>query len=112
MPELPEVQTVVDFLKDILLRKTILSVKSPNGYKGLFENGSLQYYQTCLYRRQIQSNWRRGKYIIMELDSGFLVFHLRMTGSFLFEILDKRELKYVSLQLIFSDGFNLFFRVL
>ena len=69
MPELPEVQTVVDFLKDVLLRKTILSVQSPNKYRGLFENGSLQYYQSRLYRRQIQSIWRRGKFIIMELDS-------------------------------------------
>ena len=72
MPELPEVQTVVDFLKDKLLRKTIFSVLSPNGHMGLFENGSLQDYQTYLYRRQIQSIWRRGKYIIMELDFGFL----------------------------------------
>ena len=110
MPELPEVQTVVDFLKDILLSKTIQSVKSPNGHKGVFENGSLKYYQTFLHKRQIESIWRRGKFIIMELDSGFLLFHLRMTGSFILEIPDKSELKYVSFQLIFSDGCNLFFR--
>ena len=110
MPELPEVQTVVDFLKDKLLRKTILSIQSPNGHSGVFENGSLTYYQSFLYKCQIQSIWRRGKFIIMELDSGFLLFHLRMTGSFLLEIQEKRELKYVSLQLIFSDGSNLFFR--
>ena len=110
MPELPEVQTVVDFLKDKLLRKTIMSIQSPNGYRGVFENGPLSYYKTCLYRRQIQSIWRRGKYIIMELDSGFLLFHLRMTGSILLEVPDKHELKYVSLQLTFSDGVNLFFK--
>ena len=48
MPELPEVQTVVDYLKDILPGKTIQSVQSPNGYKGVFENGSLKYYREFL----------------------------------------------------------------
>ena len=110
MPELPEVQTVVDFLKNKLAGKTIQLVQSPNGYKGVFENGSLANYRAFLYKRQIQSIWRRGKFIIMELDSGFLLFHLRMTGSFILEIQEKSELKYVSLQLIFSDGSNLFFR--
>ena len=55
MPELPEVQTVVDFLKDKLLRKTILSIQSPNGHSGVFENGPLKYYQNFLYKCQIQS---------------------------------------------------------
>ena len=110
MPELPEVQTVVDFLKDRLPGKTIQSVQSPNGYKGVFENGSLAYYQAFLCERQIQSIWRRGKFIIMELDSGFLLFHLRMTGRFILDLPNKSEFKYISFQLIFSDGFNLFFR--
>ena len=102
MPELPEVQTVVDFLKDKLLMQTILAVKSPNGYRGLFEDGSLQDYQTCLYKRQIQALWRRGKFIIMELDSGFLLFHLRMTGRFILEHPNKSEFKYISFQLKFN----------
>ena len=55
MPELPEVQTVVDFLKDKLAGKTIQSVQSPNGYKGVFHNGSLTNYRAFLYKRQIQS---------------------------------------------------------
>ena len=46
----------------------------------------------------------------MNLDSGFLLFHLRMTGKFLLDRPDKNELKYVSFQLIFSDDNNLFFR--
>ena len=110
MPELPEVQTVVDFLKERLLGKTIQSVCSPNGYKGVFENGSLAYYQTFLCERQIQSIWRRGKFIIMKLDTGFLLFHLRMTGRFILESPDESEIKYISFQLIFYDGLNLFFR--
>ena len=110
MPELPEVQTVVDYLKDILPGKTIQSVQSPNGHKGVFENGSLTYYRAFLCKRQIQSIWRRGKFIIMELDYGFLLFHLRMTGRIVLELPNKNEFKYVSFQLIFSDGLNLLFR--
>ena len=110
MPELPEVQTVVDFLKAQLLTKTIISVQSPNGYKNLFEHGTLQTYQNSLYKRQIQSIWRRGKFIIMELDSIFLLFHLRMTGKLLLELPDKKKLKHVSFHLTFSDGGNLFFQ--
>ena len=110
MPELPEVQTVVDYLKDQLAGKTIQSVQSPNRYKGVFENGSLANYRVFLYKRQIQSIWRRGKFIIMELDSGFLLFHLRMTGRFILELPDESEFKYISFQLIFNDGSNLFFR--
>ena len=110
MPELPEVQTVVDYLKEILPGKTIQSVHSPNGYSGVFKNGSLTYYRAFLCKRQIQSISRRGKFIIMELDSGFLLFHLRMTGCFVLDLANKSEFKYVSFHLIFSDGINLLFR--
>ena len=90
MPELPEVQTVVDFLKDQLPNQIIKSVQSPNGYDGVFENGSLEDYQTFLCGHQIQSISRRGKFIIMELDNGFLLFHLRMTGCFKLDIPDTK----------------------
>ena len=110
MPELPEVQTVVDFLKDQLPNQMIKSVQSPNGYDGVFENGSLKEYQAFLCGHQILSISRRGKFIIMELDNGFLLFHLRMTGCFMLEIPDTKELKYVSFQLKFSNGSKLYFR--
>ena len=38
MPELPEVQTVVNSLQSTLPGKTIKSVHCPNNYKGVFEN--------------------------------------------------------------------------
>ena len=110
MPELPEVQTVVDYLKDILPGKTIKEVKSPNGYQGVFENGSLTSYRAFLCKRQIQSISRRGKFIIIKLDSGFLLFHLRMTGSLVLDLIDNSEFKYVSLQLIFNNGISVFFK--
>lgn len=110
MPELPEVQTVVNFLKDKLPGKTIQSVQSPNGYEGVFANGSLTYYSMFLCGRQIQSIWRRGKFIVIALDSGFLLFHLRMTGRIILEQPDKSKWKYVSFQIRFMEGINLLFQ--
>ena len=41
MPELPEVQTVVNSLQPTLPGKIIQSVQCPNGYTGVFENGNI-----------------------------------------------------------------------
>ena len=110
MPELPEVQTVVDYLKSILSGKTIKSVKSPNGYFNVFASGHLIEYQEFLVDKQIISLGRRGKYIIIVLNFGYLIVHLRMTGRIVLEQPKTKEIKYVSFQLIFSDGSKLFFR--
>ena len=58
MPELPEVQTVVNSLKPNLPGKIIQSVKCPNGYTGVFENGSLQKYNNFLIGQKLQSVYR------------------------------------------------------
>ena len=110
MPELPEVQTVVNSLQPTLPGKIIQSANCPNGYTGVFENGSLNDYNNFIVGKKLLSVYRRGKFIIIELDSGFLLIHLRMTGKV---VLDKpiiKEMKYVSFQLTFADGSDLFFQ--
>ena len=110
MPELPEVQTVVNSLKPKLPGKIIQSVKCPNGYTGVFENGSLQKYNNFLIGQKIQSVYRRGKFIVIELNSGFLLFHLRMTGKVILEKPTLKNMKHTSFQLTFSDESDLFFQ--
>ena len=110
MPELPEVQTVVNYLKQKLPGKIIQSVKCPNGYTGVFENGSLQKYNNFLNSKVLQSIHRRGKFIVIELNSGFLLIHLRMTGKIILEKPKSINMKYVSFQLKFSDASDLFFQ--
>ena len=110
MPELPEVQTVVNSLKQKLPGKIIQSVKCPNGYTGVFENGSLQKYTNFLIGQKLQSVCRRGKFIVIELDSCFLLVHLRMTGKIILEKPSLRNMKYTSFQLTFSDASDLFFQ--
>ena len=48
MPELPEVQTVVNSLQPILPGIIIHSVQCPNGYIGVFENGSFPKYKNVI----------------------------------------------------------------
>ena len=110
MPELPEVQTVVNFIKPKLPGKIIQSVKCPNGYTSVFENGSLRKYNNFLIGQKLQSVYRRGKFIVIEIDSGFLLIHLRMTGKIILEKPTLKNMKHTSFQLTFSDGSDLFFQ--
>ena len=109
MPELPEVQTVVNYLQPSISRENIQSLESPNRYYAVLENGSPLDYNNFLIGKKIKSVSRRGKYIILNLNSGYLLIHLRMTGKVLLEKPDPENMKYVSFQLNFSDDSSLFF---
>ena len=103
MPELPEVQTVVDSLNNSTIPgKIIQSVISPNGYESVCANSSLSDFQNFLQEKQIRTIRRRGKFIIMELNSGFLLFHLRMTGQIMQHIENDKEKKLVVMYIIFQ----------
>lgn len=110
MPELPEVQTVVNDLSDSITGKSILSVKSPNKYTRVFHQSTLTECNKFLINRRIDKLLRRGKYIVFELDQGFLCVHLRMTGKLLLNLENDADLKYVSAQFNFTDGSQLFFQ--
>jgi len=78
MPELPEVQTIVDELNEKIAKKTIQGVWV--GKEKLIKNFSAQE----LKGRKIIEVRRRAKYIIIELsDDLILLVHLKMTGHFL-----------------------------
>lgn len=81
MPELPEVQCVVDSLKRISGKK-IVSVKILNDR--LREPVQLNL-NDLLKDKIILEIERRGKFIIFKLNSGDIVSHLGMTGKFLIQ---------------------------
>ena len=110
MPELPEVQTVVNYLSDNVLGKTISSIKSPNNHAKTFVDGTLNDFYQFLQQKEIHKIWRRGKYIIFNLDKGYLLFHLRMTGRLILQLPSSDDIKYVSAKLTFEDESELFFR--
>jgi formamidopyrimidine-DNA glycosylase len=85
MPELPEVQTVINTLKDSgLLHKTIKDVLV---YKvKLLKNSSPKQFQKFLIGEQVVNIERKGKFLIFHLSHRkTLVIHLRMEGKLFYE---------------------------
>jgi formamidopyrimidine-DNA glycosylase len=80
MPELPEVQTVVDALRQNLQGKTIQAVDFRWGKT----SGNLPFEEMSdkLKGKMILDITRRAKYIVIHLDEGTLIVHLRMEGRF------------------------------
>jgi formamidopyrimidine-DNA glycosylase len=101
MPELPEVQTVLDGLSLALKDREILGLE---GY----------YPGTLIVDPQLPdggfpSKWmqavRRGKYMILNLDSGIsLIIHLRMTGKLVYEARPEDIHKHERARILLGGG--------
>ena len=80
MPELPEVETVKNELIPLLVGQKIRGVTL--NWEKMVEQPSVIEFQNEIKGRCIMDLYRRGKYLILELDEGWsLVIHLRMTGT-------------------------------
>ena len=81
MPELPEVQTVINYLQQHLLDRTITTVVVHRDK--LIKNVSAPTFIKTLASRKIVCLARKGKYILLHLsDNLTIVAHLRMEGKF------------------------------
>jgi formamidopyrimidine-DNA glycosylase len=82
MPELPEVEHVVRALRRAVLGRQIIATEIH--LPKLILPTSPSVFNRKLKGARISGVGRRGKFILVELDSGkVLVVHLRMTGKFL-----------------------------
>lgn len=82
MPELPEVEHVVRALRRAVLGRQIVATEI--SLLKLISPASPSIFNRTLKGSRISGLGRRGKFILIELDSGkVLVVHLRMTGQFL-----------------------------
>ncbi len=80
MPELPEVETYVRALEPLLKGKTVL--KAEVRWPRTIAVPDAARFTDLVRGRRFASFGRRGKYILLGLDSGeTLVVHLRMTGE-------------------------------
>ena len=79
MPELAEVQTVRDVLKKQILNKKIKDIKIL--YSGIIET-DLNAFKKDLINQEFIDIQRKGKYLIFETESRYLVSHLRMEGKY------------------------------
>jgi formamidopyrimidine-DNA glycosylase len=82
MPELPEVEHIVRALRRSVLGRSIAAAEI--SLAKLISPSSNSTFNRKLKGSRIKNITRRGKFILIELDSGrVLVVHLRMTGKFL-----------------------------
>lgn len=106
MPELPEVETVKNNLKLIVLNKTIKSVEI---LYNLIDYPSIDEFKKNIVNQTIIDIKRRGKWLMFELNNYYLLSHLRMEGKYhirkygdiinkhehvIFRFLDDSELRY------------------
>lgn len=80
MPELPEVETVKNGLKNKVLNKKITHCK-------ILYNGIIAYPDTEKFIKEITNQTindikRRGKFLVFELEDYYLISHLRMEGKY------------------------------
>ena len=81
MPELPEVETVKNSLKDLIIGKKILNVEV--FYPQMIKNVSSDDLINKLKNQTFRDIKRRGKFLIFILDNFSMVAHLRMEGKYL-----------------------------
>lgn len=77
MPELPEVETIMQGLKPHIEHNVIQSVVIRNRQLRWPINSHLENY---LIGQKIDNLWRRAKYLIMPVKIGALLIHLGMSG--------------------------------
>lgn len=101
MPELPEVETVVRGLQSTIVGETIVDLEIP-WEKALQPESAYD----SLIGKTIRRVSRRAKFIIIELNIGALVVHLRMTGK-LTPVFPE---KHITVILHFRSGNALYFQ--
>ncbi len=82
MPEKPEVITVAKKLEKKILGKKIIEVNIL--YPKMIDYPDIVTFKKCIKNQTINSITTRGKWIVVELDTDYLLFHLRMEGKFFF----------------------------
>ncbi len=103
MPELPEVQTVINGLNQIILNKEIQVISE-------LRPGTVIWQIPVTTLGSVKKVDRRGKYIILQTSENFkLVIHLRMTGKLIFESNLNRTSTHSRAEIIFSDKTKLIF---
>ena len=107
LPELPEVQTVVNSLQNIKF-KSFRSFKS--SWHKVSYNHSTNFVKSHIRQSQVYSINRLGKYIIIKTNKWHIAFHLRMTGYLYYSKtkLPKNK-KYVRCYFKFTDNSYLIF---
>lgn len=109
VPELPEVQTVVSDLAEVLPGKTIQSTE-------ILWQKTVATSAPAVFRQQLQGNtvkavWRRAKCIVIEFtNASLLLFHLRMSGQLFWKAAEGAiDARHLRVHIRFTDTSQLLF---
>ena len=104
MPELPEVETVVnDLLASGIVGRTITGARV--FWPRSVAMPSAEAFCQALPGRAIERVWRRAKYLIMDLSGGeHLLAHLRMSGRIHLVATDEPRAKHEHIVIDLDDG--------
>ena len=105
MPELPEVETVKNTLKKLVLKKKIVDVNIM--YPNIIEYPDLEKFKNELINQTINDIKRRGKWLMFELDNYYLLSHLRMEGKYIIRTKGDDYNKHEHVEFVFSDNTTL-----
>ena len=109
MPELPEVETIRCELEPLISGKIfaapILHMPTTIAYP------AHEHFTVQLPGRTVTGVGRKGKYLLINLDRGILVVHLRMTGNLIY--IDKKDQpqpdRFLRVELPFTDRSALYY---
>jgi formamidopyrimidine-DNA glycosylase len=107
MPELPEVETIVNTLRPALIDKTVLAADLR--WKRTLAVPSAASFQRRILGQKITELSRRAKFIHLQLSSASLIIHLRMSGDLLVVLGGYQPEKHDRLLLKLSDDTTLVF---
>lgn len=109
MPELPEVQTVVDEIRPQLMGCSFIGVEVD--WAPALATATIPSFQQCLVGQCIMGVRRRGKYIVLSLSSkDTLLIHLMMSGQLSIFPSSKPRDRHVHTRFLLNDGQELRFR--
>jgi len=102
VPELPEVETVKNTLKNLILNKEIRDVDI--FYDRIIRNVSNDEFKSKLVGNKFEDITRYGKYLIFHIGELRLISHLRMEGKYFIKDVDEPKNKHDHIIIYFSNG--------
>lgn len=97
MPELPEVEHIVRYLRPLLVGRRVEDVTAPGGRAPAALARGLR-------GRTLRDVQRRAKLVVVPLDAGALVVHLKMTGKLWVRPADAPPARHARLVVRLDDG--------
>jgi len=105
MPELPEVETVKETLKHNIIEKIIEEVYIY--HNNVIEYPTVEEFTEKIRNESIVNIYRRGKWLMFELNHYYLLSHLRMEGKYYIRENEESKMLHELVKFHFSDGTSL-----